>query len=91
MCGAGNGYTVGERSVGATMASTEIRSRSELTESEYASLPPENRALLEWLSEYMSKPLTDEEKKYWRELGEFVAERPFTFRGESEDADASGH
>lgn len=46
--------------------------RHGLTESEYVKLPPENRAALEWLREYMATPLTDEEKVYWRELAQFV-------------------
>lgn len=56
--------------------------RHGLTESEYAKLPPENRAALEWLREYMATPLTEEDKDYWREFRAFVDAHPFTFRGE---------
>ncbi len=45
-------------------------------------LPPENRRLLKWLREYMSEPLSDEEKEYWEDVRRFVDEHPFTFRGE---------
>lgn len=71
------------------MADTKTGHDRKLTESEYASLPPENRAVLEWLRDYMSEPLTEEEKRYWRELNEFVQDHPFTFRGEGDDEEAA--
>ncbi len=73
---------VGEGSVG-VMGDAKTGSAGQLTESEYARLPPENRAVLEWLREYMSEPLSDEEKAYWREVREFVDGHPFTFRQEA--------
>jgi hypothetical protein len=74
------------------MADTKMKSmKSALTPSEYASLPPENRAVLEWLDDYMSTPLTEEQGEYWREVSEFVEKHPFTFRGEGQDEEPSGH
>ena len=55
------------------MADTKTGNGRGLTESEYASLPPENRAVLAWPAEYMSTPLTNEEKEYWQELREIVS------------------
>jgi hypothetical protein len=73
----------GERSVDAMGDTKTDETRHGLTESEYAKLPPENRAALEWLCEYMATPLTDEEKAYWRELSRFVEDHPFTFDGKA--------
>ncbi len=45
-------------------------------------LSPEKRRLRNWLREYNAEPLSEADREYWREFGEFVESHPFTFRGE---------
>lgn len=71
------------------MADVKTDEGRKLPEEEYASLPPENRAVLEWLRGYMSEGLTEEEQRYWEELRQFAEKHPFTFRGEGGSEEAT--
>lgn len=72
------------------MADADTDRKGQPAGSKYATLPPENRAVLEWLEEYTSKPLSADADEYWREMGEFVESHPFTFRRECDDETSTG-
>jgi hypothetical protein len=66
------------------MADTRVDANNSAATSDRSHLSPENRRMREWLDEYLSKPLTEEEHERWEERKRFAEEHPFTLRGADE-------
>jgi len=63
------------------MASTKTEDKNSVDKKDRSHLSPENRRMREWLDDYLSKPLTEEEHERWEERKRFAEEHPFTLRG----------
>ena len=66
------------------MADATVDEKSGADKSDRSHLSPENRRMIEWLDDYLSKPLTDEEHERWEERKRFAEAHPLTLRGADE-------
>lgn len=60
------------------MADAKVDDRRSTDPEDRSHLSPENRRMLEWLDDYLSKPLTDEEHERWEERKRFAEAHPLT-------------
>ncbi len=67
------------------MADTRADRKEETDSDDRSHLSPENRRMREWLDDYLSRPLTQEEHERWEERKRFAEEHPFTLRGADEE------